>query len=136
LVESIKSSKSETELKIRQIESINQSDQEYIEELLNKNRDLYDENQKLKSALEATVPSPSPASIMDQNILISKQYEEITRLNDLLLNKENETKKLAEENEQLRTTINSGKWKSDREPSHYPSLFPPQSSEEHESPTQ
>ena len=40
-VESIRSSKSETELRIREIESINQNDQEYIEELLAKNHGLY-----------------------------------------------------------------------------------------------
>lgn len=87
-VESIKSSKSETELRIREIESINQNDQEYIEELLAKNHGLYEENQRLLGIIENNRPQEKPTpSLIDQNQLISKQYDEINRLSNILREK-------------------------------------------------
>lgn len=89
MVESIKSSKSETELRIREIESINQNDQLYIEELLAKNHGLYEENQKLINFIESNRPQEKPAPIIvDQNQFISKQYEEINRISNMLREKD------------------------------------------------
>lgn len=86
----MKSSKSETELRIREIESINQNDQEYIEELLAKNHGLYEENQRLLNNIENNRPQGKPTpSLIDQNQLISKQYDEINRLSNILREKEN-----------------------------------------------
>lgn len=115
-VESIRSSKSETELRIREIESINQNDQEYIEELLAKNHGLYEENQRLIGMIEKDrqqdKPTPSP---IDQNLFISKQYEEINRISNALREKEGELRKLSEVNEQLRSAVSNSNWKASRE---------------------
>lgn len=56
--------------------------------------------------------TPSP---IDQNLFISKQYEEINRISNALREKEGELRKLSEVNEQLRSAVSNSNWKASRE---------------------